>query len=188
MALTHSSVSVSVSLALIPLPRGHMHFCHTLCTAPPIAHGLRDSNRCLLPSTTDPACQGPRNSCQLQLKLPTPPAWPPGCPSSACQGHLCTWLPTREPVTHPSSVPASALPVLPRSPRLPSRLPISPGWQSPVDSEARLGGELGGRCGDGWDLIPELSTYPHPLARPFSATSLPCGHHPPISPSPVVST
>lgn len=47
---------------------------------------------------------------------------------------------------------------------------------------------LGQISGPGCYLIPELSTSPHPLAHPFSATPLPWGNQPPISPSPAVST
>lgn len=57
-----------VFLGHIPLPHSHGH---TLCTAPPAPQGLRDSGRCLLPGACSPACPGPRNSCQLRLKLPT---------------------------------------------------------------------------------------------------------------------
>lgn len=71
MAVTPASWFLSLSVAHIPLPHGHMHAGHTLCSASPTPQGLRDSNRCLLPSTTDLTCQGPRNSCQLRLKLPT---------------------------------------------------------------------------------------------------------------------
>lgn len=56
----------------ICLPCHRMHTCHAPCTASPLPLSLRDSDRCLRSNTPRPACQGPRNSFQLQWKLPTP--------------------------------------------------------------------------------------------------------------------
>lgn len=75
---TAFSASQCVSLIHIILSPQLWHVCHTLYTAPPSPQSLRDSSRCLLPST-DPFCQGPRNSCQLRQKLPT---WGPSTHST----------------------------------------------------------------------------------------------------------
>lgn len=139
---------------------------------------------CAQPHPYPKACVTPTGVCSLAPL--TPPARDPeiaascdrSCPlgglppSSTClasrlsleclPGHLCTWLPAGEPVTHPSPVPASALPVLPRSPRLPSCLPISPGWQSSMDSEARLEDELGADLGTGVLSDPGTQHLPSP--------------------------
>lgn len=133
-AVTHSSLVFLCLIHTRPPSHGHMHTAAP-SQAPPTPQGLRDSNRCLLPSTTDPACQGPRNSCQLRLKLPTQgpstqlhlpglhvgPQAParascaPGCLQGTCDSPLPPCLPCLE---------ASG---------------SQPAWQTRMDSETRLG-------------------------------------------------